>query len=302
MKQVLVFGSLNMDMTIFTERLPEQGETLMGSDFKLSPGGKGANQAVAAARLGASVAMLGCVGEDAFGRALIESLRDAGVDTGAIRVAPEVGTGGAVITVANGDNRIILYPGANALPDAGFVDCHRALLEQSQSLMVQLEVPLAAVERAMELARQAGKRVFVNPAPARPLPEAFYRLADYLVPNETEAALLLGRSVATEAEVVEALVAFRARGVREPIITLGARGAAFFAGEEPRIVPGLRVNAVDTTAAGDTFIGALAAAIGRGDALSQAIDFAQRAAALCVGRKGAQASIPTLAELSATKA
>lgn len=299
MKQVLVVGSLNMDMTIFADRLPELGETLTGSDFKLSPGGKGANQAVAAARLGADVAMLGCVGGDAFGRDLLENLNGAGVDTSAVRVATECGTGGAVIVVTGGDNRILLYPGANSLPDEAFIERNRALVEGSQSLLAQLEVPLPAVRRAMELARRAGNRVFLNPAPAQQLPEEFYRLADYFIPNETEAAYLLGCRVSTEGEVAEALVALRDRGVKYPIITLGSRGVAYLENGEPRVDPGLPATPVDTTAAGDTFIGALAAAVGRGEPLGQAVAFAQRAASLCIGRKGAQASIPTLAEVSA---
>lgn len=300
MQKVLVFGSLNMDMMIYTDRMPAQGETITGSDFKLSPGGKGANQAVAAARLGAHAAMLGCVGDDAFGRNLLAALRTSGVDTDAIHVTKTVGTGNAVIVVSEHDNRIILYTGANHAMDVGFVEANRTLIERSDSLLVQLEVPLPAVRRAMEIARQAGRLVYLNPAPAQRLPQELYALADFIVPNETEAAILLGQTISTEEEFAAALFAFRAWGVRQPLITMGKRGVAYLDRDTPRIMPCFPAEAVDTTAAGDTFIGGLAAAIGRSETLADAIRFAQRASSLCVSRKGAQEAIPTLAEVTAS--
>ncbi len=295
MGKILVVGSINMDVTIFTDRMPSQGETITGTKFLLSPGGKGANQAVAAARMEAATTMYGCVGDDVFGHELLRSLGADGVDTRAVKALNGVSTGVASITVCGGDNRIILSAGANAR--VGLEPWLKKLIEASDALLLQLEIPLETVFAAIDIAHKKGRKVFLTPAPAAALPEELYEKVDYLLPNEGESSALLGRDIAGEQDVYWALNRFRALGVAEPVITLGERGVGLFLDGEPRILPAYRVQSVDTTAAGDTFTGALASAIVDGMALSEAVDFAQRAAAICVTRPGAQNAIPTREEV-----
>lgn len=296
MPNVLVIGSMNMDVTIFADEMPRQGETLPGSDFLLSPGGKGANQAVAAARMGADTAMVGCVGDDLFGQRLIEVLEADRIDARSVRREEGVSTGVACITVCGGDNRIILFNGANARVSLDRRADVEALIRQCDALLLQLEIAHQAVWDAIDIAARHGKRIFLTPAPAIKLPQEIHRKVTHLLPNEGEAGLLLDMRLESEADVFRALEAFRALGVPEPLITLGARGVCCFVGGAPAIIPGYRVKAVDTTAAGDTFTGALAVAVTEGLPLPEAVDFAQRAAAVCVTRAGAQVAIPTRAE------
>ena len=293
MPRILVVGSINMDVTIFTRKIPEQGETLPGSGFLLSPGGKGANQAVAAARMGADTSFVGCVGDDVFGEQLAGVLKADGIRTEHLRRESGVSTGVASITVCEGDNRIILYDGANARVDVGRLPAFGALLRECDALLLQMEIPKETVLDAIELAHAQGTRVFLTPAPASPLPKAAYQKAAYLLPNEKEARVLLDMPTETDEDIFRALRAFRGLGVAHPLITLGERGVACIAGDEPVVRGGYRVNPVDSTAAGDTFAGAFAVAVAEGQKLLDAIDFAQRAAAICVTRPGAQVSIPT---------
>lgn len=295
MGKILVVGSINMDVTIFTDRIPSAGETIAGTGFLLSPGGKGANQAVAAARMDAETTMYGCVGDDVFGHELTRSLGADGVDIRAVKALSGVSTGVASITVCNGDNRIILSAGANAR--VGLEPSLEPLVEASDALLLQLEIPLKTVFAVIDMAHGRGKRVFLTPAPAAALPEELYAKIDYLLPNEGESSALLGRDITGDQDVYWALNRFRALGVAEPVITLGERGVGLFLDGEPRILPAYRVQSVDTTAAGDTFTGALASAITGGMALFEAVDFAQRAAAICVTRPGAQNAIPTREEV-----
>ena len=289
-----------MDMTIFAGRMPAQGETISGTDFLLSPGGKGANQAVAAARMGASTSMYGCVGDDVFGEALLRVLAQCGIDGSGVARCPQVSTGVASITVVGGDNRIILHAGANALVSSES-EALDARLASCDAVLMQLEIPPSAVLGIIEKAHAMGKKVFLTPAPAQQLPAAAYKKIDYLIPNETEAGVLLGRELHGDQDMLEALRAFRELGVAHPLITLGERGVGCIVDGEPRIVSGYRVDPIDTTAAGDTFTGALAACIMGGMDWLASIDFAQKAAAICITRQGAQNAVPQREEVLTTQ-
>lgn len=297
--EVLVVGSLNMDLVARTPRLPARGETVLGESFHTVCGGKGGNQAVACTRLGARTAMLGCVGSDAFGVELRGGLTQAGVDTAAVRVE-DGASGVALIAVdADGHNSIVVAPGANALLRPEDIDAQRALLQACRIIVLQLETPLATVVHAAQLARSLGKQVVLNPAPAQTLPDSLLESVDWLVPNETEAALLSGVNVTSPATAHEAAEKLRARGVPRVLVTLGAQGVLALGPEGARHFAAPRVDAVDSTAAGDTFIGGLCSALARREALADAIAYAQAAAALSVTRTGAQSSIPTRAETMA---
>lgn len=297
MGKILVVGSLNMDMTVFTDRLPASGETLQGAGFLLSPGGKGANQSIAAAKLGAQVTLFGRVGDDVFGRTLVETQALNGVDTRLIRQTPGIPTGVASITVCEGNNSIIVVSGANAHVSVADVDALSGAIADSDALLLQMEVPMEAVRHAIGLAKAHGTTIFFNPAPAQRLDAALLQGVDFLLPNESETAILLGWPGFELARAEEALRAFARAGVKHPIITLGSAGVAYLWEGACVIEPPLPVDPIDTTAAGDTFAGALACAVVGGRPLCEAITFAQRAAALCVTRKGACNAIPTLDEV-----
>ena len=297
--KVVVVGSLNMDLVARAQRLPQSGETLSGESFVTLPGGKGANQAVAAARLGADVAMIGCLGDDAYGQQLLEALRDERIDCQAVRIAPGVSSGVALIVVdAASQNAIVVVPGANGrlLPES--VQCFDHLLQEAQLIICQLEVPSATVAWVLARGRELGKTVILNPAPAAgPLPAGWLGHIDYLIPNESEAQALTGLAVTDFASASLAGEQLRALGADKVIVTLGAKGAVVVSGQGGRHFPAPSVTAIDTTAAGDTFVGAFAAALARGLEEGEAIAFGQRAAALSVTRAGAQPSIPFLTEL-----
>ena len=279
-------------------RAPNGGETLPGHDFATLPGGKGANQAVACARMGASVAMVGRVGDDANGRVLLDGLAADAIDAAQVAALRDTYTGVAMIWVEDdGQNRIVLAPGANGLMDAAGVEQAGALIDAAAMLIVQLEVPMLAVQAAIERAHRAGVTVLMNPAPALSLPEPLWSRIDILVVNESEAALLSSVAVSDPASAAIAGATLRARGPDRVLVTLGAQGVVAVDGAGSRYTPAQVVRAVDTTAAGDTFIGALAAALCEGQALDAAIALGQAASALCVTRHGAQASIPYRREL-----
>jgi ribokinase len=299
LKPILVIGSLNMDLVVRCAALPQAGQTVVGRDFFTAPGGKGANQAVAAARLGARVRMAGCVGRDAFGPALVASLRDAGVDAAAV-TAVDGPTGTALITVdAAGHNTIVVVPGANAACDAALVD--RALVRAGGPgiLLLQHEIPEAANARAIRAARQAGWSVMLNPAPARPVPPELLQLIDVVAPNASEAAAITGHAVATRADALAAARALCAMGARAAVVTLGGDGSVCCDAAGAWHCPAVAVAAVDTTAAGDAFIGALAVALAEGRELAHGLGVAAAAAALAVTRLGAQPSLASSAELAA---
>jgi len=297
--RVAVVGSLNMDLVARAPRLPHPGETLAGRTFAQVPGGKGGNQAVAAARLGARVAMLGCVGADANGAQLRAGLEAEGIDCTALETGREA-TGVALIIVDDGSqNAIVIVAGSNGEVTPDTIARHEAVLAAAEVVICQLETPLDTVHAALAAARRLGKTVILNPAPATgPLPAEWLPLIDYLIPNELEAATLTGLPVGSPEEAAAAAAVLRAAGARNVLVTLGPRGVqAALEGAAPVLYDAPRVQAVDTTAAGDTFIGGFAAQLAEGADVDAAIRFAQRAAALSVTRAGAQPSIPTRAEL-----
>lgn len=295
---VVVVGSLNVDLVVTCNDLPLPGQTVVGNGFHMFPGGKGANQAVAAARLGAVVRHFGCVGEDANGAWLKERLRASGVDAAGVATIPGIPTGVALITVdGRGQNTIVVVPGANGRCTPELVNGFHSLA--GGILLLQLEVPLETVVAVARRGRAAGLTVILNPAPAEPLPEELWPLCDYVIPNETEAALLTGLLVETEEQAVAAASRLVQLGAGRAIITCGRRGAVYADRERTLLQPPWPVEAVDATAAGDAFVGAFAAALARGETLEEALDCAASAGALTAARFGAQSSLPTAAELAA---
>lgn len=298
--RIVVVGSLNADLVVGVDRFPGPGETLPGRDFAFFPGGKGANQACAAARLGGRVAMLGGVGSDAYGPLLVEALVASGVDVAPVR-RRSTSTGVALITVdAAGQNEIVVVPGANGSLTAEEVSAERELFAGAAILLVQLEVPLPAVRRAVEVAREAGVVVILDPAPVVDGAEALLPLADYVTPNESELAALARADGPTHSDDTAAQArALLARGARHVVAKLGPRGARLFSGERDVTWPGIAVAPVDTTAAGDVWNGAFATALAEGRSVDEAGVFANAAAALSVTRRGAQPSMPARDELDA---
>jgi len=303
MKTIAVLGSANADLVLRCERLPRPGETVQGEDFRTLPGGKGANQAVAAARLGAKVEFIGCLGSDAFGQQVRDTLQREGVGTAHLRTLAGERTGAAIVLVErSGQNSIAIAAGANARLGVAQVDAAAAVIENAALLVCQLESPLAAVAHAIALAHRHGVPVLLNPAPAQALPAALLAQVDTLVPNESEAAQLLGLAPDGSFHPAEAAQTLRSRGPRRVILTLGSEGACVADADGTRHFPAPRVTPVDTTGAGDTFIGAYAAALCEGRTVDEAIAFAQRAAAISVTREGAMAAMPTRAECEALQA
>jgi ribokinase len=296
---ITVVGSLNMDFVVRVERLPLAGQSVVGHDFATIPGGKGANQACAASKLGGRVRMVGRVGGDVFGRQLRDGLAATGVDTKTVTATEGTPSGVALIFVeADGQNQIVVAPGANGRLTPQ--DVKQALGDASGGfLLLQLESPLETVAKAVALGNERGMTVILDPAPARPLADGLLANVSCLTPNESEAVALLGRGGATVslAEAPEVARALLRRGPRAVILKLGANGAFLDDGTGGWHFPGLKVQAVDVTAAGDTFNGALAVALSEGKTLPEAIVFANAAAALSVTRPGAQASIPGRSEV-----
>jgi ribokinase len=296
--RVCVVGSTNVDLTFVAERLARPGETVVGHDFRLAFGGKGANQAVAAARLGAAVAIVSCVGADPFGEQARRNYQDQGVDVRHVRVVPDRPTGTAAILLDDqAQNSIIVVAGANAQLSADDVRAAAPAIASADVLLCQYEVPLEATRAALLLARQAGVRTVLNPAPARPTDAELLALADLCVPNESEAEALTGLPAGTPAEAERAARALRAGGAAAVIVTLGERGAVAVTAAGAEHFPALAVQAVDTTGAGDAFIGALAVFLAEGLALAESVRRAGAAAALAVTRPGAQGALPTRAEV-----
>ncbi|WAL58128.1 ribokinase [Thermocoleostomius sinensis] len=297
---VVVFGSINMDLVVRAPRLPAPGETLMGHSFETVPGGKGANQAVAVARLGIATEMIGRVGHDAFGQTLLQGLQASGVGCNRVLIDQTTHSGVAVISVDDSsENTIIIVPGANGQIDE--VDINRLLpvLSQAKVLMLQLEVPLAAVTAAAKAAKAAGVTVLLDPAPARAdLPDELYGYVDLITPNQVETSQLVNFPVTDLAAAEKAAAVLHQRGVETVITKLGKRGALCLSREETFEIPVFPVNAVDTVAAGDAFNGGLAAGLAAGMSLKQAATQAAAVAALSVTKAGAQPSLPTKEDLT----
>ncbi|MBF4551043.1 ribokinase [Pseudoclavibacter sp. VKM Ac-2888] len=295
---VLVVGSVSADLTAFSARPPEPGETLRGDSFSLALGGKGANQAVAAARAGASTSFIACVGDDTFGTMVTRELVDAGVGVDRLRTVSGE-TGIAHIRVdASGENSIVIVPGANdALDEATVVQGIRDSAATSSVLLTQLETPARLTASILRTARDAGITTILDPAPAAPLDEEVWGLVDLVTPNETEARMLTGIVVDSEASAVEAGRWFLDRGVGAVLVTRGGDGTTLVTPERAETYPVIEVDAVDTTAAGDAFAGALGAALAGGRSLEASIRFGAAAGALAVSKRGASPSIPTAAEI-----
>jgi len=298
--RIVVVGSSNTDMIVKLPHLPKPGETVSGGAFSTAAGGKGANQAVAAARAGAEVSLVARVGEDSFGEQAIAGFVGDGIDVRHVMKDPATPSGVALIFVDNkGENCIAVAPGANAGLTPHDVEAAQELITRADVVVMQLETPIETVERVATLASEHGVRVILNPAPAQPLSDEILGNVSILTPNESEAELLTGVQVADDAGAEEAARALVARGVGTVILTLGSRGAYVFESDSGELVPGFEVQAVDTTAAGDVFNGSLAVGLSEGLPLGKAVRFANAAAALSVTRLGAQPSAPTRSEIEA---
>jgi ribokinase len=293
-KPVVVVGSINMDLVARTPRIALAGETLTGTGFETTPGGKGANQAVAVARLGYPVAMVGMVGEDVFGQALLDNLRHAGVDTGA--VARSSGPSGVaqIQVAADGQNSIIVVPGANGRVEPEYIYQHEKLIRSAGMVLCQLELPLETVASALELCAAANVPVMLDPAPAAPLPESVWRRVTWFTPNESETALYVGNDLAVGDSSKQLL----AKGVKGVVLKRGSEGAYVCVAEgKDALVPAFAVKAIDTVGAGDCFNGAFAVGLLEGLDPEGAARFASAAAAISVTRRGAQASMPSRSEV-----
>ncbi len=291
---IIVFGSINIDLVATVPRLPIAGETLLGNDFFLSPGGKGANQAVASARLGIPTQMVGRVGADNFGAELLKNLQASGVQTNNIFVDETVSSGVAIISVdVKGENQIIVIPGANGRVNHEDVERLSHLLPTAKVLLLQLEIPMSAVVAAAKAARDAQVKVILDPAPAQNnLPDELYRLVDIITPNEVEAAQLVGFPVDGEESAKKAAVLLLQKGVKNAIVKLGAKGVFCATPEETFFIPAFAVQAVDTVAAGDAFNGGLAAALSQGHSLRDSVIWGAASGALAATKLGAQPSLP----------
>lgn len=290
MGKVVVVGSINVDMVFTSDIRPKAGETVLGKAFSLIPGGKGANQAVAAAKLGAESVMIGSVGLDTNGDFAIDNFNSVNVSTGCIDVVHGVPTGVANIIVAEDDNSIIVIPGANFEVKKETIDKYKDVILSADMVLLQLEIPLETVEYTLELCAKNHVKVLLNPAPAVELSSSMIENATYITPNEHELKVILGKNCDTEAEMM--------KYSNKLIVTLGSKGVKYFNGNEMKFIPSYKVEVVDTTGAGDTFCGALAAAIVRGDNLEDAIRFANKAAAFSITKLGAQSGMPTSEEMN----
>jgi ribokinase len=296
---VVVFGSINMDLVARTPRLPIAGETLSGYSFETIPGGKGANQAVAVARLGIPTQMVGRVGADQFGQALLASLRASGVGCDRIRVDQSTSSGVAMIAVDDqSENQIIIVPGANGQVGLADIDHLEAALSNAKVLLLQLEIPLPMVMAAADVARRAGITVILDPAPVpADLPAELYAIVDLITPNQVEAAQLVGFPIKSHADMIQAGQVLQQRGTQTVLIKLGKRGVFCMNAAENFVIPAFPVRAIDTVGAGDAFNGGLAAGLAQGFSLRHAAFWGVATAALSVTKPGAQPSMPTRSEL-----
>lgn len=297
-KRILVIGSLNMDMVIEMKRMPVVGETVLGTQMTYVPGGKGANQAYTAARLGGNVKMLGCIGEDDFGELQKSNLTKCGVDTDDFKKVRSPGTGIASIYVdKRGDNTVVVVPGANMECDVSYLKKCDNVLKECDYVILQMEIARDAIYYAISRAKELGKTIILNPAPVSDtLPDDIFAKLDYITPNETELMKLCGKEGDSLADYTEGAKQLLDKGVKNVLVTLGKKGALFVNREMEELFPARAVTAVDTTAAGDCFNGAFAVALAEGKELGEAVMFANAASSIAVTRNGAQTSIPTREE------
>lgn len=293
LKRIVVIGSSNTDMTISAERLPKPGETVLGGSFRMFSGGKGANQAVAAARMGGNVTFITKTGDDLFGKQNIEQYKNERIDTSYIFPDPDLPTGAALITVdRRGENCIVVASGANAALSPQEIERVREVIEKSDLLLLQLEIPIETVEYAAELAYEKGLKVILNPAPAASLPDKLLKCLYAIIPNKNEAEKLSGIPISDSASAKRAADVISGKGVAKVIITLGEKGAFIKDGSDYYEIPADKVKAVDTTAAGDTFCGAFCVGLSEGLSIEEAVKMANKASGIAVSRMGAQNSIP----------
>lgn len=299
MKQVAVVGSLNMDQVINVREMPQKGETILGLGMSKAPGGKGANQAYAIGKLGGSVSTIGAVGQDENGKILKNNLESVGVNTKYVAELPEVPTGNAVIMVDEAaENSIVVIQGANAELTTADIDARKEVLQQSDAVVMQLEIPLEVVEYTAKMASEMGKTVILDPAPAVPnLPDTLLAYVDIVKPNETELATLTGMPVTNAEEAENAAKTLLKKGIKHVIVTMGENGSMLVTDQRVQRFASEKVKAVDTTAAGDSFTAAFVVAVTSGKSYEEAIDYGNRVSAITVTRKGAQTSIPDKEEV-----
>jgi ribokinase len=294
MGKIVVVGSINADMVFTSSIRPKAGETVLGESFSIIPGGKGANQAVAASKLGAESFMVGCVGKDSNGEFSIDNFNKYNVNTDCVEVISDVPTGVANIVVAEEDNSIIVIPGSNYKITKAMIDKHKEVILSADIVLLQLEIPIEIVEYTAELCKKNNVKVLLNPAPAKRLSESLIENSTYITPNEHEIKIILGKKSEDE---IEALLKQYPNKI---IVTMGSEGVKYF-DEEIKTIPAFKIDVVDTTGAGDTFCGSLATALVNGKMLPDAISFANKAAALSTTKLGAQSGMPTIEELNNLK-
>ncbi|MDF9413263.1 ribokinase [Brevibacillus laterosporus] len=302
--RIAVIGSLNMDVVVEAPRQPKMGETISGDHVHFIPGGKGANQAVACARLGAQTSMIGSLGRDAFGDSLEQAMKQEGIQVSTIKRVENAPTGIASILLAEGDNQIIVVAGANAHTSMTDVDLHADTVKAADIVLLQLEIPIETVVHTAKLAKEAGKTVILNPAPAQKLPDELFGYIDVMTPNESELYLLTGleQNQATDKATTlsAAMKALHAKGVKHVVTTLGASGSAYLMnGETFGTIASHKVQVVDTTGAGDSYNAGLAYALASGQSIPEAVEFASIVSALAVTKLGAQQGMPTMKEVLA---
>lgn len=299
MKKVIVSGSLNMDLTIRVDRMPNEGETIHGYDFLINTGGKGGNQAVAVAKSGAETVLIGSIGGDAFGNQILESLKNYGINTASIKIQKNEYTGSAMIICSDDDNRIILNPGANFSLDFDFVKDRLDQISNKEDLFItQFENDFNTTLKLLEYAKTIGMKTILNPAPAKAIPDEFFKYIDILVLNQSECEVLTGVYPKTLKECEDLGKVIREKGTDTVVITLGKIGSVTITPKEVIKMDAYKVDTVDSTAAGDSFIGAMAAKLSFESSLEEALEYATKVSAVTVTRKGAQISIPTSEEVN----
>ena len=297
MNKICVIGSLNMDLVIESPKQPIMGETIMGKGFFTTQGGKGANQAVAIAKLGGNVTMIGCIGDDDLGKQLKENLVTNNINADSVNVINNISSGVAVITVVNGDNCIIVDSGANNLLTPELIKANQNKIIDSKMIVMQMEIPFKSILEAVTIAKKNNVKVLLNPAPAKPLPDSLLCDIDILTPNETECEIITGIKINSIEDAETAVEYLVKKGVKQVFVTMGEKGVVYNDGEKISHQAPPKTVAVDSTAAGDSFTAAIALKLSEGSEIEEAVRFANQVGALTVSRKGAQASLPTYEEV-----